>query len=126
MINHQGEPATLGFGYEMTSLLHRSRHRLLDQYVLPCLQRLHRKLEMRRGRSGNDDRIDPRILDKRVGVAACLYLRVTSAQQLKTLLTQIYNAAHCRFADLREVANNIGTPIPVSDDADAKHVIARP
>src|SRR5262245_8845244 len=121
MINHQGEPATLGFGHETTSILHRSRHRLFDKYVFSRVQRLHCKLEMRRGRSSDDDCINPRILDERIGVPACLYLRVTSAQQLKTVLTEIYNAAHCRFADFHEVANNIGTPIPVSDDADAQH-----
>src|SRR5262249_14018181 len=121
VIDGQLQPPPIGLVDQPLRLVGVHRHRLLDQHVLAGAQRLHRQLEVRRHRGGDDHRVDPRVVQQIAEVAGRADGPVARPDAGQVLLSQVANRDDLAIGGLVEVADEIRSPVAVSDDANTNH-----
>jgi hypothetical protein len=118
VVHHQRQAASLGFLDQALGLLRCRRHRFLDQDVLAGSQRGHREVEMGRDWSRDHDCVERRIVQQIPVVCGRRHARVAALDRSQALLAHIRDLDHLSTWVLGEVANQVGSPIAVTDDAD--------
>src|SRR5579863_3714127 len=119
VIDHQNTVPLLRNLHEVLNLVRIGCKRFLDEYVLALLQRPQCQVVVRRHRRCNRDRVDGRIFDQLTKILRRPHRRIAGVQHRQPVGPQIAHTGHFRARSFVEIPNQIRTPIPVADDANA-------
>jgi hypothetical protein len=96
---------------------------LLDEHVFSGFERTAGKLEVRRDRRRDDDRIEGWVGKERARVRSDGRTRVTAFREREALRSQITDGANPGVLALGEVSNEVRSPVPVSDHSHVQHCV---
>jgi len=94
--------------------------RLLDENVFPRTDTPQRDVKMAVDGGGNRDRVNRGIVDQLVDYGGCFDMRILRAGPSQTLRIEIGDSDEGAVTIRVEVAQEVRTPIPTADYADAK------
>src|SRR5262249_23634487 len=95
--------------------------RLFDEDMLAGAQRRRCQVEVRGDRRGNRNRVDPRVLEQLSVVHRQLDRRVAPLDNREPLGPQIADASDLHARRLVEIANQIRSPVAITNQADPNH-----
>jgi hypothetical protein len=123
VVDGEHQAAPLRFVDQALCLLGGRRDRLLDEHVLAGLEGLHRQVEMARHRRRDGHRVDARIAQHRRVVGGDLDGGKTGLHAGQALGAQVAHGDQARPRGIPEVANEVRSPISVSDYSNPDHAV---
>ena len=125
VIDHQHPAAPLRKVHQARRLFGGRGERLFDHDVLAGLERAAREVEVRRDRRRDRDGVDGLIDDHLVGAGGHPHPGMARRGAVEARRAQVADGVHDDPGSFREVADEIGTPVAVTDDANSNHAVLR-
>ncbi len=122
VVNHQHELAAGRLVDQPAGLVARRGDRLFHQYVLAGAEGGAGELEMQGDRRGDRHGVDGRISDQIQRIGRDANARIAAFRLRQPLGAAVRHHRDAGVRELREIANQVGAPVPVADDADTNHV----
>src|SRR3954465_2021947 len=123
MVHGKYQSAPIGLINQPLCLLRGGRNRLFDEDMLAGLERAHRELEVAGDRRRDGDRIDTRIVQDVAEVVRDLDCGVAALDAGEALLPEIADRDEPPTGRIPEFSYEIRTPVAISDDRYANHVM---
>ena len=89
--------------------------------MLAALQRLHGQIEVRMHRRRDRDGVDLRVVQQIAKVGRDLDRGVAQPDLIQPLLPHIAHRNQLSLCYLKQIANQVGTPVSISDDSYVNH-----
>ena len=125
VVDQQDSPATLRFRDQLGGLFGAGGHRLGDEDMLACPQRLESERVVGRHRRDDDDGVDGRVRDQRMAIGGGGDRRVPGMRQCQPFLAHIADCPNLRAGHLGKVTNDVGAPVAITDYPDSNRWRAR-
>ena len=119
VVHRQQHTLPFGHGTQLLRVVGPRGKGLHHQYVLPCLERPLRELEVRERRRGHHYEVDVGRFEHLVDPVCNGRNAILRSHPHRPLVTEIAHRLDLAVGMAREVANQVRTPVPASDHADA-------